>query len=333
MASQREPRKTPASRWHTDLLWAGAATLGCYFIASALDLQESLSHRLARFEHWQADEIPLSLLVLTCCLAWFAIRRRREMQVQLALCEQAETRIVDLLAQKRELAQCLISLQESERLALARELHDELGQSCTAIRVETALLRHFAAGDRGAMLAAAGRADAAAQGLQQLVGGMLRRLRPANLDTLGLSAALQELCEAWQERTGIGCRFQQEGDTEALGDAIDITIYRVAQEGLTNVARHARAGNVQVTLSRLSAAEVGLSVQDDGQGMDPVAATRGLGLVGAVERAAAVGGELQVQTAPGKGLTIGLRIPVPAPLADEAVAPAPARPWPLKEAA
>jgi signal transduction histidine kinase len=299
-----------ASRWRIDLCWVAAATLGCYLIAAALDLQESLPHRLARYETWNADEVPLSLLALACGLVCFASRRRRELQAQLDLREKAEARIADLLVHKRELAQQLISLQESERRELARELHDEVGQGCTAIRVETALLRHCAADDRAGMLAAAVRADAVAEELQQLVNQMLRRLQPANLDTLGLGAALQELCKSWRERSGFDCSFCSEGSTEALGDTVDITVYRVAQEGLTNVMRHARACGVRVLLSRVSGTEVTLHVQDDGQGMDLGMATRGLGLLGAGERAAAVGGELQVHSAPGSGLTLVLRIPL-----------------------
>jgi len=308
-AKARAPR-TPASRWRTDLCAVAAATFGCYLIAAALDLQESLTHRLARYETWNADEVPLSLLVLACGLVWFAWRRRGELQAQLDLRAQAEARIADLLAHKRELAQQLISLQESERRALARELHDELGQNCTAIRVETALLRHCAADDHVAMLAAAARADAAARELQQLVKHMLRRLRPANLDKLGLGAALQELCASWRERSGVDCSFCKQGGTEALGDTVDVTIYRIAQEALTNVMRHAGARSVRVTLSRGPGTEVTLRVQDDGQGMHPGIATRGLGLLGAGERAAAVGGELQVHSAPGSGLTLVLRIPL-----------------------
>ena len=300
------------SRWRSDLWLVAAATVLCYFVASALELQETLAQRLARLERWQVDELPLTLTVLACGLAWYALRRRREVQAQLVLRAQAESRIADLLEHNRELARQLISLQESERLALARELHDEFGQSCAAIRVETACLRHCAADDRPGMLAAADRADAAAQGLYQLVRDMLRRLRPANLDTLGLAAALQELCEGWEERTGTPCLLRVEGDAGALGDAIDITVYRIVQEALTNVTRHARASCVRVELSRLSPHQLGLRVRDDGQGMDTTLATHGLGLIGAVERAAAVGGTLVVASAPGAGLTITLNIPLPA---------------------
>ena len=167
-------RAARASPWRTDLWWVAAATVGGYLLASALVLQESLTHRLARFESWNIDEMPFNLTVLACGLAWYALRRRRGIQARLGLRMQAQARNADLPAHNRELAQQLMSLQESERLALARELRGELGQSCTAIRVETALLRHCAAGDSVALLAAASRADRAAQGLQQLIAGMGR---------------------------------------------------------------------------------------------------------------------------------------------------------------
>lgn len=304
-------RPERASRWRADLAWVAAVTVGSFLVGSLFELRESLALRLTHFERWQLDEMPLSLTVLACGLAWYAMRRRRELEAQLALRAQAEARSADLLAHNRELAQRLISLQEGERLALARELHDELGQTCTAIRIETAFLRHCAADDRAALLGAAERADTAAKSLQQLVNSLLRRLRPANLDTLGLAAALQELCESWQRRTGVGCTFRHEGLATGFGDSVDIALYRIAQEALTNVARHARARNVQVTLAQASAAEVSLRVQDDGQGMDTSVATRGLGLLGAFERAAAVGGDLELGSAPGQGLALVARIPLP----------------------
>ena len=332
-ARTSEPGARPA-RWRTDLWLVAAATLVTYALASALELQESLSQRLARLESWQADELPLSVTVLACGLAWYALRRRFETRAQLALIEQAEAHSADLLKHNRELARQLISLQESERLALARELHDEFGQSCTAIRIETACLRHCAADDRAGMLAAAGRADAAAQGLYQLVRDMLRRLRPASLDTLGLAAALQELCEAWELRTGIACGFRVEGCPEALGNPIDIAIYRIVQEALTNVSRHAQARGVWVTLTRATPLEVTLCVRDDGRGMDLNLATRGLGLLGAVERAAGVGGELVIHSAPGAGAELALHIPLaPQPPSAPATSPAPTTPSRSKEPA
>lgn len=288
------------------------ATLASYGIASWLELGERVQRWVAPYEHWQADELPFSLTVLAGCLAWYALRRAQDARAQLALREQAEAQARELLMHNRELARQLIAVQESERLALSRELHDELGQGCAAVRAETAFVRLCGAADRSATLAAVERADRAAQQLYQAVRGMLRRLRPANLDELGLVAALQELCEAWEERSGVACIFHHEAFAQDFGDAVDIALYRVAQEGLTNVMRHARASAVQVRLGRSAQGELQLSIEDDGQGMDLAAATRGLGLLGAAERAAALGGELDVRAAPGRGVRLAMRVPMPA---------------------
>lgn len=308
------------SRWRSDLCIVLAAALACYALSLALNLSESLLASLTRYERWQLDELPLTGLVFAIGLAWYAMRRRRETEAALRLRAQAEARASELLAHNRELAQQLIAVQESERLALARELHDELGQRCSTILIETACLRRCAVDDRAALLGAAARADMAAQSLYQLVGGMLRRLRPANLDALGLVAALQELCESWEERAGVACVFHFEAMDEPLPERINIALYRVAQEALTNVTRHAQAGQVRLTLARDASGHVCLAIADNGRGMDPAGATRGLGLLGAGERAAALGGELHIESAPGAGVRLALRIPLPvaAPLRGQA---------------
>lgn len=288
------------------------ATLASYGLASFFELSERVQRWALPLEHWQADELPFSLTVLAAGLAWYALRRARDARAQLALREQAEAQARELLMHNRELARQLIAVQESERLALARELHDELGQGCAAVRAETALIRLCGAADRAATLASVERADRAAQQLYQAVRGMLRRLRPANLDELGLVAALQELCESWEERSGVPCIFHHEALPRELGDAVDIALYRVTQEALTNVMRHAQASAVRVKLGRSAQGEIQLSVEDDGRGMDLAAATRGLGLLGAAERAAALGGELEVTASPGAGVQLVLRVPMPA---------------------
>lgn len=302
-------------RWNTDLWWVVATTLACYGLAIRFELTELFFGKLAKYERWQIDELPLTVTVLAVGLTWYAFRRRREARVELRRRVQAEARIADLLSHNRELSRQLITVQESERLALARELHDELGQGCSAIRVETAFIRHCTVADHADALRAAARADEAAQGLYQLVRGMLRRLRPANLDSLGLVAALQELCESWEERSDVDCTFHHTGLADSLGDAIDIAVYRITQEALTNVMRHAQASSVRVVLSHTvgtdtDAPGVRLSIQDDGRGMDPAASTHGLGLLGASERAAGLGGTLQVQSTPGGGVQLSLWIPL-----------------------
>ena len=298
------------SPWRSDLWWVLAATVGTYALASALDLHESFFHWVARYEHWQADELPLSVTVLSCGLAWYAWRRRRDALAELQLRVQAQTHAHSLLAHNRELARQLIALQENERRALARELHDELGQGCSALRVETAFLRQCAAEDRAGLLAAAARADAAASALYGGVRELLRRLRPANLDTLGLVAALQDLASAWAQRSGVRCIFTHEGELQTLDDAVNITVYRVAQEALNNVLQHAGADTVRLVLARTGTDGLNLSVHDNGRGMDLGATTRGLGLLGATERAAMLGGELALRNE--GGLKLSLRIPLPA---------------------
>lgn len=318
MTARATTEQAARPRRGADLWWVVAATLSCYGLAIRFELTEFFFGKLAKYERWQIDELPLTFTVLAIGLAWYAFRRQREARIELQRRVQAEARIADLLAHNRELSRQLINVQESERLALARELHDELGQGCSAIRVETAFIRHCSAAHHADAMRAAARADDAAQGLYQLVRGMLRRLRPANLDSLGLVAALQELCESWEERSGIDCAFHHTGLSDSLGDAIDIAVYRVTQEALTNVMRHARASSVRVMLSHTlgmasEAPGVRLSIQDDGQGMDTAASTRGLGLLGSAERAAGLGGELRVESTPGAGVQISLWIPLAAP--------------------
>jgi signal transduction histidine kinase len=302
---------SPEGRGRRDLLLVVLATLAAYGLSVSLELHERYFGWLARYEHWEADEIPLSLLVLACGMAWYAFRRRHEAHSALREREAAQRRADELLARNRELAQGLIALQESERAALARELHDEMGQRCAALRIETAVLRHCADGDRAGMLAAAARADASAQALYQSVRELLQRLRPAQLDELGLLAALQALCEGWELRSGVACVFLHEGVPDELPDAVEVAVYRVAQEALTNAVRHAHATTVRLRLAR-SGDALQLEASDDGCGMDLAVPRRGLGLLGASERAAALGGELALASAPGQGLRLTLRLPLTA---------------------
>jgi signal transduction histidine kinase len=167
-------------------------------------------------------------------------------------------------------------------------------------------------GDRAGVLAAAQRADAAARDLHGLVRDLLRRLRPADLDALGLTGALQSMCEAWEPRSGVACVFHHEGAETPLDDAVSVAVYRIVQEALTNVMRHARATTVTVRLAVRAGDALALVIQDDGRGMDVGAAGRGLGLLGATERAAAVGGTLAVTSLLGRGVRLGLQIPLAA---------------------
>jgi two-component system sensor histidine kinase UhpB len=284
------PRYTPSA---TDLLWVLAATALTFALSSTFELQERLAASALRFEAWQLDEAPFTLTALALGLAWYAWRRRNE--------------TADLLARNRELAQQLIALQESERLALARELHDDLAQHCTAIRIEAACIQRSR--DHQQAAAAAQRVADVAEGLHRSVRGLLRRLRPAELDELGLVAALHALCAAWRERSGVDCSFVHDGELDSLGNATDTALYRVTQEALANVMRHAGATRVRIEL-RVKSGALDLAVEDDGCGFDASTARRGLGLLGATERVAALGGQLRATSAPGGGTQLHASLPL-----------------------
>lgn len=302
-----------------DLVVVAAGTALVWVLATRLNLLERYLRVTEGLERWQADETVFVLAGLATGMAWYGLRRWREARRALLLHQQAEQRVGELLAHNRELAQQLIAVQDTERRALARELHDELGQSCTAIRAEAALIERTMDADAAAARAAARRIEATAESLYQCVRRMLRRLRPAELDALGLLGAIQALCESWETSSGVACVFHHTGRAEdwgALGDATDVTVYRVAQEALSNVMRHAGASQVRIGLTR-EGAEGGaestprlcLSVQDDGRGMHPGAVQTGLGLLGATERAALLGGELKIVSTPGQGLQLRMWLP------------------------
>ena len=159
-----------ARRSATDLLWVAAAPVLTFLVARRLELFERTVAATRRIEHFEADELFFAAAALVLALAWYAARRWRE-------AVDARRSATALLAHNRELSQRLIALQEDERRALARELHDELAQSCTAIRVEAALVP-----PDGPAGEAARRIDAVAAGLGDRVRTMLQRLRPADLD-------------------------------------------------------------------------------------------------------------------------------------------------------
>lgn len=275
-----------------DLAWVAGATLAVFVLGGLGQWREKLGAVLERYEAWQVDELPLALTVMAVGLAGMLWRRHRE--------------AARLLRQNRELARQLIGIQERERQAIARELHDELAQHCTAIRIEAAVAARCTV--LADAVAAAQRAALSAESLQQGVRRLLRRLRPADLDALGLSAALQVLCA---QRAWPVCRFRVDGaEAATFGDEVDMAVYRIAQEALANALRHAHATSVQVELA-VTPHAVQLSVQDDGLGFDAQAETEGLGLLGARERAAALGGHLSVHSTPGGGTRVELRLPSP----------------------
>ncbi len=208
----------------------------------------------------------------------------------------------------RQLSGRILEGEERERAAIARELHDELGQILTALRMDAAWLRKRL---RPSDPRAAARAETMCEtiyGTIDEVRRMVMRLRPGVLDDLGLIPALEWLAGDFEKRTGIPCAFRHSGVPEITGAAATTT-YRITQETLTNVARHAGAGRVEVSLAARGG-ELVLTVRDDGRGFDHRAPAGGRGIAGIRERAALIGGAVEIRSRPGDGTAVTFRLPL-----------------------
>lgn len=155
-----------------------------------------------------------------------------------------------------------------------------------------------------------GRAPDGPRGGVETVREIARGLRPPALDEFGLRAALVTLATSFTERSGVAVRHDVEGPLPTLAPEAELALYRIAQESLTNAARHGEAREVSLEVRRREGALV-LRVRDDGRGIDAVAADRGAGLAGMRERALLVSGRLRIDGAPGRGTTVELELPLP----------------------
>jgi two-component system sensor histidine kinase UhpB len=274
-----------------------ALVLGFALLTSQLELSERLVPWLRQYEALQFDEFLLTLLVLSLSLAWFAWRRVGDVRAELTERTAAQARVSELLSHNRDLTQRLLTAQEDERRLLARDLHDEVGQTCTALRIEAAYIAKAAPAQPEQVISAALRVDAAAQRMHRLARDMLTRLQPAHLDSLGLEGALRELCRSWQVQCGVDCAFVAKALPDALREGANISLYRIIQEALTNVARHADATQVQVSVV-VQNNQLRLCIEDNGCGMPPEGVpTSGLGCMGLRERVASLHGTLAWQDA------------------------------------
>lgn len=207
---------------------------------------------------------------------------------------------------RRESARRELLAQEEERRRVASELHDEVGQNLTAVVLQ--LERTIAGASADQREALIRSRDVAAQLLED-VRRLARVLRPEVLDELGLVPALTNLCDRISVPTGVAIETSLRGEMPPLGPDVELVVYRVAQESLTNVVRHAGARRAEVELTA-SAIDVRLRVTDDGRGIADPAGTTGYGIRGMRERAVLVRGRLTVERLPGGGTTVGLDIPV-----------------------
>ena len=319
LAENHSPRNSRATL--IDLSLIACVVTSFFLMAAHLEFAEQLANWAHGYEYWQFDELPLTLLLLSVGLSWFGWRRWRELRLEMNARSLVEELNLRMLAQNRQLTQQLIQLQEQERRHLARELHDEFGQCCVAIKVDAALISQDTLDKRSPIHTSARAIFDTADHLHDVLRSMLQRLRPAGLDDLGLVSCLQVLVESWSRRHAVTCTFQADGIFEGLDEATNITLYRAVQEGLSNIAQHAHASQASVMLCRSAPSTdapcITLNIQDNGVGMPMNPKRQGLGVLGMNERVSALGGCLSLATAPAGGTHVRVVLPMP----DESTTP------------
>jgi two-component system, NarL family, sensor histidine kinase UhpB len=222
----------------------------------------------------------------------------------IALAKAFNTMLDRIETERRESARRALAAQEAERLRVARELHDEVGQTLTAV----ALQAEQAAGDRASPQSQAFKeiADIVHRSLDD-VRRIARELRPEALDDLGLINALISLCLRIERQGAMKVLRELEGELPALTAEVELVVYRVAQEALTNALRHSLASQVRVALRRTTDGVV-LSVTDDGRGL-PESLGQANGLAGMRERAILIEAALEIVSSPGAGVEVRLMLP------------------------
>lgn len=212
----------------------------------------------------------------------------------------------------KKLSHRIILNQEMERAALARELHDEVGQVLTALKIDAVWIKKNGGTDHGRRM----------KRIQQMcdfidksfddIKGLALRLRPKVLDDMGLSIALRWLCKDFQARNKVVCKVNIQ-DLQIQSDIVSTALYRIAQESLTNVMRHANATQVRLSLLETESDGLVLTVEDNGNGFDPsgIREKEALGMAGMIERAELIGARLAVDSFPGRGCRIRLHMKHP----------------------
>ena len=210
----------------------------------------------------------------------------------------------------RNLTAYMQKATEMERTTIAREIHDELGQALTLLKIDLSLFRKMFSGDQISMLE---KTDAMSRLIDKTIQTVQRistDLRPGLLDDLGLSAAIEWQLEEFQERTGIACKIIIDPGDVTFDRDRNTALFRIFQETLTNIARHAEATEVSVSLQQKDG-QIELKVQDNGRGItgEELAHPKSFGLIGIRERAIIFGGDSSVKGSPGKGTTVTVKIP------------------------
>ncbi|MEE8606613.1 MAG: PAS domain S-box protein [Nitrospiraceae bacterium] len=232
------------------------------------------------------------------------------LEEQIAERHRVEERLRRSEDQLRALSGHLRAAQEEERARIAREVHDELGQSLTALKIDLTWLSQRLAGERVELQTKIQTMTHLIDETVQAVRRIATELRPGVLDHLGLVAALEWQVREFQERTGLVCALKKSPDDLVLDTARATTVFRICQEALTNVARHAQATKVEISL-KITGRKLVLEVRDNGRGIPEhaVADPRSVGLMGMRERILPWGGNIRIQGVEGKGTVVTVHLP------------------------
>jgi two-component system sensor histidine kinase UhpB len=242
----------------------------------------------------------------------------REREAQLLAAQQARLEALEIIQRelveretmRRELLRHTVIAQEDERARIARELHDETAQFLTALTLNLATLKN-SSGHAPASVRILDRLQSLSREMAQVVHRMVHDLRPAQLDDLGLVAALRYLGDQETSQAGLDVTLRIEGSRQRLDPLVETVLFRVAQEALTNVARHSNCDRAEIQLCFMPG-QVALTIRDEGVGFqlnDKVHLYGKWGLAGMRERAESVGGELKVSSHPGRGTIVEILVP------------------------
>jgi len=278
-----------------------------------LDLNRNLKAEINRRKQaeaalQQANEMLEKRVALrTAELAEANARLEQEIEERVKIAQENER----LLVQVRNLARYQQALVEDERARIAQELHDEFGQNLTALKMEVAWLSRHLAQDSPQLLSRLESMSRLLDDTINLVRRVAHELRPRVLDELGLGAALEWLGQEFSNRTGVPCKLCLNDSLASFGRELDTTLFRICQEALTNIARHAQASQVVIRLKKREDVLI-LSIEDNGIGIRPeqVNSPRSFGLLGMRERVRLWQGELSISGAPGQGTKVQVVIPL-----------------------
>ena len=306
--SSASPTGTSGNAQHRERILDIAEKLDDLNTANVDRQEEEIGQRAGEFQSF-LKRTALLLLLISVAIAgattYFLSRVEREAGGQKERAERAELEL-------RRLSNQLVKAQEDERKSISRELHDEVGQILTGLRMELGSMQPLnQSGANPAFEERLASVKSLAEDALRSVRNLAMLLRPSMLDDLGLPAALRWQAKEFSRRTGIDAVVRIEGPFDNLPDTHRTCLYRVIQEATTNVARHANAHNVLITLTEERNLLVA-SVRDDGRGFQKDGfAVRGLGLVGMEERARELRGQVTIESQLGKGTVVKVELPLP----------------------